>query len=576
MTGVPTNYKISPPVSPDVATVLGEYSPLVQQLLVNRGVTDREAVQTFLAPDYETLHDPFLMTDMERAVERILAAIAGGEHIVVYSDYDCDGIPGGVLMHDFFTAIGYTQFENYIPHRHHEGYGVSNAAIDTLIERGAKLIVTVDCGITDHEPIARAQATGVDVIVTDHHVPAPTLPEAFAILNPKRDEAYPFRELCGSGVAFKLVQALIARGPFELKPGWEKWWLDVVGMATIADMVPLVGENRVLAHFGLTVLRKTRRPGLQHLFRAMRVAQRTLTEDDIGFSIGPRINAASRMDTPEDAFAMLATRDEADAGMHARHLEKLNNERKGVVAAMVKDIKKRMARLNEVRPVIVMGDPSWRPALVGLAANTLAETYERPVFLWGRDGRDVIKGSCRSYGGTSVVALMQEAQDAFIEFGGHHASGGFSIADEHIHTFDTKINAAFAALGEESKRVSREVTVDATLSLDDISRTLVRELALLAPYGEGNPKPVFAFQRVAPASVTSFGKGGDHTKAMFVSDRGTHEAIAFFAEPTSFTHRLAEGEPVTLIAHVEESFFMNRPSIRLRIIDVLPADYDVC
>jgi single-stranded-DNA-specific exonuclease len=237
------------------------------------------------------------------------------------------------------------------------------------------------------------------------------------------------------------VQALLARGTksgqLELKPGKEKWFLDVVGIATIADRVPLVGENRTLAHFGLKVLQKTRRPGLQHLFRTTRLVQKYLTEDDVGFMIAPRINAASRMDTPEDAFHMLATKNEAVAGVHVRHLEALNNERKGVVAAMVKDIKKRIAQTTTLASVIVMGNPEWRPALVGLVANTVAETHNRPVFLWGRDGRDVIKGSCRSDGTMSVVSLMHEVSDVFIEYGGHHASGGFSVLQKAIpHAVD--------------------------------------------------------------------------------------------------------------------------------------------
>ncbi len=555
--------------------------PLVQTLLSNRGITDEEGVRTFLAPSYESLHDPFLMTDMERAVTRTLDALARNERIAIYSDYDCDGIPGGVLLHDFFKAIGYTQFENYIPHRHHEGYGVSREAIDNLSSRGATLIITVDCGIVDHEAIAHAQSRGADVIVTDHHEPGETLPPAYAILNPKRDDAYPFRELCGSGVAWKLVQGLIARGRdrgvIVLSEGVEKWWLDVVGMATVADMVPLVGENRVLAHFGLTVLRKTRRPGLQHLFRAMRIRQQLLTEDDIGFSIGPRINAASRMDTPEDAFHMLATRDEREAGARAAHLERLNNERKGVVAAMVKDIKKRMSARTEEAPVIVMGDPRWRPALVGLAANSLAEVYRRPVFLWGRDGREVIKGSCRSEGSTSVVALMRAAPDIFIEFGGHHASGGFSLRNEHVHAFEARLTAAFSQLGADTLRVSREVSVDAELALEEISDELVESIQALAPYGEGNPKPLFAFRAVVPERVEQFGKAREHLKLQLPRTRGGGlEAIAFFATPDAFLQPPAAGEPATLLAHVEVSHFRSQRSVRLRVVDVLPPGYDLC
>ena len=283
--------------------------------------------------------------DMERAVVRILRAVSEGERVVIYSDYDCDGIPGAVVLHDFFAAIGFSNFINYIPHRHYEGFGLSVEAIEKLHQDNATLIITIDCGTSDTEAIHVAKRLGVDVIVTDHHEPPEELPEAIAIVNPKVGDSYPFDGLCGAAVVFKLVQACLERGQeqglFTLKPGWEKWWLDMVGIATIADMVPLTDENRVLAHYGLSVLRKSRRPGLQQLLRKQRASQRNLTEDDIGFTIGPRINAASRMDTPEDAFKLLATKDEREAGAFVDHLEKLNNERKGLVAAMTKDIHKR-------------------------------------------------------------------------------------------------------------------------------------------------------------------------------------------------------------------------------------------
>ena len=318
--------RISQPIVPDtVRDSLNTYAPLVQQLLFTRGIHDAESARAFTEPNYDTdLHSPFLLTDMAKAVERILRAMREGEHIVIYTDYDCDGIPGGVLLHDFFTAIGYTNFENYIPHRHEEGYGFNADSVPYFKERNAKLIITVDCGITDHPAVEKANELGIEVIVTDHHEPSETLPPAYAVINPKRDDAYPFKGICGTAVAYKLVQAILEEGKksgqITLKDGMEKWWLDLVGLATIADMVPLTGENRVFARYGLQVLRKSQRPGLQHLLRKAGGSQRYLTEDDIGFTIAPRINASSRMDTPEDAFHMLRTRDEGEAGAHVLHL----------------------------------------------------------------------------------------------------------------------------------------------------------------------------------------------------------------------------------------------------------------
>ncbi len=553
--------------------VLARLDPVTKQLLFSRGVKTKEDAEKFLNPNYETdLHDPFLFTDMEKAVERILHAIRENEHIVIYTDYDCDGIPGGVILHDFFTAIGYTNFENYIPHRHHEGYGFNAKAVPQFVERNAKLLITVDCGITDHEATEKAMKAGIDVIITDHHEPSETLPPAFAIVNPKRDDAYPFKGICGSGVAYKLALAVLTRGRAQgtitLKEGMEKWWLDMVGLATIADMVPLVDENRTLATYGLRVLRKSQRPGLAHLLRKAGSNQRFLTEDDIGFTIAPRINAASRMDDPEDAFHMLRSKDEAIAGTKAMHLEKLNNERKGVVASMVKEAKHRLENTMDMPPVIVLGNPEWRPSLVGLVANTLAETYARPAFLWGRDGNDIIKGSCRSDGVISTLRLMEGTPDSFIHYGGHHFSGGFAVTDEKIHTLLDELVLVHTRLGDILK--TETITyIDNELMLSDITDSLIRTLRTLAPYGEGNPKPLFRFRDVIPESVSAFGKIKNHTKLRFISGVGPIDAIAFFRTPEQFAIPPEEGKTLTLIAHLEESYFMGRKEVRLRIVDIV-------
>ncbi|NCN52589.1 single-stranded-DNA-specific exonuclease RecJ [Candidatus Parcubacteria bacterium] len=561
-------------LTPEVEKNLEAYEPLLRRLLNNRGLRDALAAEQFLAPSYEEhLHDPFLFTDMAPAVERILTAIKNDEHIAIYSDYDCDGIPGGVLLHDFFKSIEFTNFENYIPHRHEEGYGFNVGAVTKLKENNVSLIITVDCGIVDHAAASKAKEVGIDVIITDHHEPSDTLPDALAVINPKRDDAYPFSGLCGSGVAFKLVQALIQKGKeqkiFELNEGQEKWLLDLVGIATIADMVPLVGENRALAHYGLAVLRKSRRPGLQQLLRTARMNQKFLTEDDIGFTIGPRINAASRMDDPEDAFHMLATRDEAEAGARVSHLEKLNNERRGVVAAMTKEAKKRMKLIEDIPNVIVVGNPDWRPSLVGLAANSLAETYNRPVFVWGRDGQGIIKGSCRSGGEVSVVDLMREAEGAFVEAGGHHGAGGFTVEEHAVHTLGEMLEAAYLRTIEAKEDTPNEIFFDTDVTLGDVNYALQKTLARLAPYGEGNAKPLFRFLDVVPSKVDIFGKTKEHTKMIFEREAGPLEAIMFFKKPEDFTVVPEAGKAHTLIAHIEESFFMGRKSTRLRIVDIL-------
>ena len=548
-------------------TVAPHLSPLINRLLDNRGVTANDAPD-FLHPDYENgLHNPRLLHDVDKAVMRIKEAMEREEKIAIFSDYDCDGIPGAVVLHDYFKAVPYSNFINYIPHRHYEGFGLSTAAVDKMKKEGVQLIITIDCGTSDGEAITYAKEKNIDVIVTDHHEPPETLPPAIAIVNPKLG-SYPFTELCGAAVVFKLVQVLLEETEHTWTPGQEKWLLDMVGIATIADMVPLTGENRVLAHYGLTVLRKSRRPGLQQLLKKNRVNQSFITEEDIGFTIGPRINAASRMDTPEDAFSLLRTTDEVDAGARVDHLEKLNTERKSMVAVMTRELHKRMEGIEEIPDVIVLGNPDWRPSLVGLTANKLAEEHNRPVFLWGKDGNGVYKGSCRSGGGVSVVKLMESAAEVFIEHGGHHFSGGFSIKDDYIFTFGEALNDAFNELGAEAV-FDEEFIIDETLRLEDVHERLIREVAVVAPFGVGIPKPLFAFTSVQPRKVEQFGKTKEHLKLLYETKNGQLEAIAFFSNPDTFKVRPSEDTPHTLIAHAEQSFFMGRRQLRLRIVDII-------
>jgi single-stranded-DNA-specific exonuclease len=558
----------APAITIAARTELSSYDLGLQQLLFSRGITTKAAAEQFLNPDYDTqLHSPLLLNDIVKATTRIKTALQNNEQIAIFSDYDCDGIPGAVVAHDFFKAIGYEHFQNYIPHRHFEGFGLSVRAVEKLASEGVTLIITIDCGTGDVTAVARAKELGVDVIITDHHEPHEVLPDAVAVVNPKLGN-YPFPDLCGAATMFKLVQALMLTSNFNLAPGLEKWWLDMVGVATIADMVPLVGENRVFAHYGLKVLRKSRRPGLQQLLRKAKMNQAYLTEEDIGFTIGPRINAASRMDAPEHAFQMLTATDEGEAGAHVERLEKLNNERKSSVAQMTKELHVRLKELSEIPPVLVLGNPLWRPALAGLAANKLAEEYNRPVFLWGRDGNDCIKGSCRSGGGVSVVKLMNAARHAFSEHGGHHMSGGFAVPDDQVFTLSEALNQAYDELGAEAAVPVNQI-VDAVLSLDDVSPTLLRTLTQLAPFGTGNPKPLFAFTKVVPKTVSQFGKVNEHIKLEFATGKGPLEAIAFFATPTNFTLPPVAGSPLTLLAHVEDAFFMGRRQTRLRIVEIV-------
>ncbi len=553
-------------------------SELLQELLNKRGITTEKDIEYFLNPSYEEhIHDPFLMKDMGKAVERILKAIENKEKIIFFTDYDCDGIPAGVVFHDFFKKIGYNNFENYIPHRHDEGFGLNLEAVEEFAKGGAKLLITADCGITDVEDVALANKLGIDVIITDHHLPGEKLPDAFAILDPKQEGCeYPEKMLCGSGVVYKLIQGILQKNRFGISDGWEKWLLDMVGMATLSDMVPLLGENRVFASYGLKVLRKSPRPGFQKLLRLAKADQRNLVEDDIGFTVAPRINAASRMGVPFDAFRLLSTQDEVEAGIIADHLNKINDERKGLVASMVKEIKKRIDAREVVmtKKVLVMGNPNWRPAILGLAANTLMREHGRPVFLWGREGGEVIKGSCRS-GDVNLVSIMQAAApDTFIDFGGHGMSGGFSVSHDRIHLLEDELERAYekavALIGFEKGDASSGYDIDKELLIDDVNWRTYETVNKLAPFGEGNRKPIFSFKNAYIKEAKRFGKEGGHLELTFENSQGKKiKAIKFFADDLPSLEKAKTGSTITLLANLEKSVFRNFPELRLRVVDII-------
>ncbi len=570
---------------PIMSSELSKYPELVQTLLKNRGIVAVEAAEKFLNPNYERdIYDPFLMLNMERAVERILRAIDTDEKIVIFGDYDCDGIPGSVVMHDFFKKIGYTNFQNYIPHRNNEGYGLNVPAVEKFAEEGATLMITVDCGITDVAEVARGNELGIDTIITDHHLPQDVLPKAYTILNSKQaSDTYPDNMLCGAGVAWKLVSALLARdrsrqnfskknlsgqGTWGVPVGWEKWLLDMAGLSTIADMVPLQNENRVLAYYGLLVLRKTRRLGLKKLFAKMDMNQANIVEDDVGFMIGPRINAASRMGNPMDAFRLLASTDEKETDELAEHLARLNDTRKGLVASMVKEAKKHIdirIASDGLRDIIVIGNPLWKPGLAGLVASNIVESYLRTTFVWGRTDDGRIKGSCRSDGTCNVVELMTCVKaGVFVDVGGHAQSGGFSVEFDGVHTLEDELVSVYQKVRHEKEK--GEQVIDATLTLSEANWSTWKIVERFAPFGMGNPKPVFLFEKVRVSEVRKFGKENAHLELLF--ERSSVKAIAFFATEEMYKG-LVEGDTIDLVATMELNTFRGKRELRLRIVSVL-------
>ena len=565
-----------------------KYSELLQTLLEKRGIVNGEQAEVFLNPDYERdFYDPFLMRDMERACVRIFKAIEAKEKIMIYADYDCDGIPGAVILNDLFKLLDYKNYEVYIPQRNSEGYGLNLDAIKQFAKSGVKLLITVDLGITAMAEVAQAKVDGIDVIITDHHIPHEILPKAYAILNPKVDD-YLEKMLCGAGVAFKLAQGIISfasrnfvaedclseasyagKKLREAKLGSEKWMLDMAGLATLSDMVPLIGENRAMAYFGMKVLKKSPRPGLQKLLAKMKIDQKYLTEDDIGFMVTPRLNAASRMDDPLRAYELLATDDEVEAGTLADHLSKINDERKTIVTSIMREVNKKLENY-EHREVIVIGKPEWRIGVLGLVAGKIMDEYQKPVFVWGKDENDCIKGSCRSDGSVSVVELMTETRESFLEFGGHELAGGFTVSVDKIHFLEEALSLSFNKV-KRSVVLDGEKVYDMKLTLKEVNMKTWREIEKMSPFGFGNPKPVFLFENVKIEKIKKFGKNGsgEHLEINFFDFSGKATAISFFSNHDSFGKTLAEGINVNLFATFDLSRFRGREELRLRIVDIV-------
>lgn len=548
------------------------HTELLDLLLLNRGISILDQ-DSFLNPSYEKhLYDPFLMKDMERAVVRIFEVIGAQEKILIYSDYDCDGIPSAVIMHDFFNKIGYNNFSIYIPDRHDEGYGLHLDAIDQFINNKVKLLITFDLGITAIEEVTKAQAAGIDVIITDHHLPQDELPRAYAILNPKQDGCeYPDKMLCGAGIAFKLIQALIKKyGEYwKINNGWEKWLLDMVGVATLSDQVPLLDENRVLAFYGLKVLRKGRRPGLVEIFRKAGVEISKLNEEDVTFTLAPRINAASRMANPMIAFETLSTKDASTARTFADKLAKINDERKFAVAHIMKEVKKILNNREEKR-VIVIGNPLWRIGVLGIIASKIVEEYKRPVFVWGSDGSDILRGSCRSWGKINLVDIMTSLPpNSLSGFGGHAGAGGFSVSHEEIHFLEERILKVYGEDRDEDEEILED-KVEAIISINDVTNANYNIIEKLAPYGVGNPKPKFLFKELSISSIKEFGKEKNHLELSFLDDKRRQiKAIAFFKTKESFNNILSVRDKINLIATFEKSTFGGKTELRLRIVDIM-------
>jgi len=498
-------------------------SPIVADILAQRGFRQPEEAIEFLRPTLLNLSSPFLFRDMARVIERLTQALEKKEKVLVYGDYDVDGVTSTTLLYKVLSDLGF-QAVTYIPNRQDEGYGLNPEAIKRAAKAGVTVIITVDCGITSVMEVGLARTLHIDVIVTDHHEPPDSLPEAFAILNPKAaDSGYPFRELAGVGVAFKLGQALLQSfGNSKVGIHTELGLLDLVALGTIADLVPLVGENRVFVHYGLNQMKETQHLGLEVLLEECGLRDKALKAGQIGFMVAPRINAAGRMDSAKSGLELLLTQDRARARELAGLLTQENQLRQETEKAILAEA----IALVEGKPlprVIVLSANHWHHGVIGIVASRLVERYYRPVFMIAEEGENA-KGSARGISGYPVLEQLSTQAHLLAKFGGHRAAAGFSLATEDIERFREGLNEQAAVFKETL--FLEELKIDRQVSLEAVSGDLLHDLEKMAPFGYGNPGPILACKGIVVHSVSAVGKERSHIKFRFGS-QGEQDGIAF-------------------------------------------------
>ncbi|MGB4942671.1 MAG: single-stranded-DNA-specific exonuclease RecJ, partial [Candidatus Moraniibacteriota bacterium] len=483
-------------------------SSIARHLLRQRGIVETD-IQQFIAPDYDRdLHDPFLFRDMEKVVGRLREAQTAGELVGILGDFDADGVTSSVIIRETLDALGIASLV-HIPHKIDEGHGLSQVAVARFHAAGVRLILTLDCGMMNHAEIAAALALGMETIVVDHHHVPAVLPEAFAIINPKLPaDTYPFRDLCGAGTSFKVATALY-RQLLPERVDELKWLLDITAIGTVADVMPLIGENRVLVKYGLIVLQKTRRPGLREMYAVGRIPiddQHAPDARMIAFQIAPRINAASRMAHAETAHELLFTADQVQARILALELESYNVARQKVSQAATESVREiAESQFRDEKFVVAIG-PQFPLGIVGLVAGKVAHEIGKPTGVFQR-GDATSTGSFRSIPGFSVIEALEECADLFEKFGGHEQAAGLTIRNDRFDTFLERFGAIVRERLQGVETVP-ELLIDAELHPLDLSLELVRAISDLSPFGEGNPMPIFQLSALTIREARTVGKDG--------------------------------------------------------------------
>ncbi len=546
-----------------VHTVMGK-------LLLERGVIDPTEIRKFFRPQLSDLHDPFLMNDMQVAVDRLNKAIIKKERIMVYGDYDVDGCTAVALVYKFLRQY-YANISTYIPDRYEEGYGISRKGIDFACESGVRLIIVLDCGIKAIDEIAYAKELGIDFIICDHHVPDEEMPPAVAILNPKRpDNHYPYEHLSGCGVGFKLMQAFAISNGIEFNRLAEL--LDLCAISIATDIVPIMGENRILAWHGLRCLNSNPSVGLQAIIDVCRMGERELTLNDIIFRIGPRLNASGRVQNGQEAVSLLVENDYATAKEMAEKIDLYNDARKDLDKKMTEqavELVKEMPNLEEKRSIVIY-NPEWHKGVIGIVASRLTEQYYRPVVVL-TESEGVATGSARSVSGFDVYKAVQHCADLLQNFGGHTYAAGLSMKVENVPEFARRFEAFVEEhiLNEQTKPT---LDIDGYLDFSDITFNFFKKLRRFAPFGPDNERPVFCTRRVYDYGTSKVvGRGQEHIKLELV-DGKSNTVINGIAFGQSSQARYIKTRRAFDICYTIEENSHKRGEVQLQIIDIRPCE----
>ena len=571
-------WQVLPKIKEELIGEYSEYFPIVLQLLYNRGIKEKNEIEDFLKGDYEkNSHDPFLFQDMKKAVDLIIKHIKKGNKITVYGDYDADGVTSSAILVELFRLFK-ASVDVYIPHRVNEGYGVNKQAVDLIAKNNTKLIITVDTGIRNKEEIAYAQKLGIDVIVTDHHVPPNELnkyPECLIINPAVTTDKYPYNFLSGAGVAFKVAKALIDSSKLleEDKQNLSYRLLDLVAIGTVADCVKLTGENRILVKKGLKILSNTRRQGLKFLYEIAKINNNNKIDTwNIGFQIAPRLNAAGRLDHANTAYQLLITKDDGEAKKIAKELNARNQERQEITKEIFLEVEKQI----NIDDNILIGvydlennkskeETVWNEGVVGLVAGRIASKYFRPSLVITKT-ENGYKGSGRSIPEFNLIKAIEKCSDYLDKYGGHPQACGFSFLEKNLDIFVKKIKNI--AKNEITKDMMRPlILIDTVLNFEKINENLYKKISALAPYGQGNERPIFLSENVTIFDITTMGIEGQHIKFKLKNDiSGFINAISFNNAEKWKNFKI--GDIINIVYNLDLNIFNGRSEVQLKIIDI--------